>query len=100
MFKGQLNPKPKLSIFGPLSPNYRHFFEKYDDYLEPNCLKNFKNSIKIVLCVCVHVSIKILVFIGPAVFELLLIKIFKMLFRSRNAWPTKIQNAYHISKKY
>ena len=40
--KKELHPKQKLCMFCELSQNYQHSFQKLNDYLEANCLRNSK----------------------------------------------------------
>ena len=44
--KGELHPKPTMSMLYVLPPNCQYFFQTQYDYLEAKCLKNSKIALK------------------------------------------------------
>ena len=46
LFKRELHPKPKLSMFCALSQKCQHFFRKYYKQPKANCLRNSKLELK------------------------------------------------------
>ena len=49
MVKGELHPKPKMSIFSALSQNYQHVFEKKNWLSWSKMSEKLKNGIEILV---------------------------------------------------